>query len=45
MGKTAKDSIEIDPTDMEGAYGQSAKGQGGTRSISGVTKLTMDSPL
>lgn len=44
-GKTAEGSVEIDPTDMEGTYGQSPKGQGGTRSIPGTTKLTMDTPL
>lgn len=44
-GKTDRDSIQIDPTDMDGTYGQSPKGQGGTRAISGITKLTMDTPL
>lgn len=44
-GKTAKGSVEIDPSDMEGTYGQSAKGQGGTRTVPGTTKLTMDTPL
>eukprot|EP00752_Nemacystus_decipiens_P006064 g5472.t1 len=44
-GKTAKDSITIDPSDMEGTYGQSPSGQGGTRAVPGTTKLTMDTPL
>lgn len=44
-GKTAEGSIEIDPSDMEGTYGQSPSGQGGTRTIPGTTKLTMDTPL
>ncbi|CAN0019896.1 unnamed protein product [Ectocarpus sp. 12 AP-2014] len=44
-GKTTEGSIEIDPSDMEGTYGQSPSGQGGTRTIPGTTKLTMDTPL
>eukprot|EP00752_Nemacystus_decipiens_P006061 g5470.t1 len=44
-GKTAKDSITIDPSDMEGTYGQSPSGQGGTAGVPGTTKLTMDTPL
>ncbi|CAM9331079.1 unnamed protein product [Laminaria digitata] len=44
-GRTDRDSVQIDPKDMDGTYGQSPKGQGGTRAISGITKLTMDTPL
>lgn len=44
-GKTASGSLEINPADMEGTYGQSAQGQGGTRTVPGTTKLTMDTPL
>ncbi|CAM9152411.1 unnamed protein product [Hapterophycus canaliculatus] len=44
-GKTAQDSITIDPSDMNGTYGQSPSGQGGTRTVPGTTKLTMDTPL
>ncbi|CAN0289414.1 unnamed protein product [Pylaiella littoralis] len=44
-GKTTEGSIVIDPSDMEGTYGQSASGQGGTRATPGTTKLTMETPL
>lgn len=44
-GKTAEGSLEIDPTDTAGTYGQSPGGQGGTRTIPGTTKLTMNTPL
>lgn len=30
---------------MEGTYGQSPSGQGGTRAVPGTTKLTMDTSL
>ncbi|CAN0157806.1 unnamed protein product [Ascophyllum nodosum] len=44
-GRTAENSLEIDPSDMQGTYGQSPNGQGGTRATPGTTKLTMDTPL
>lgn len=44
-GKKDEGSLEIDPADLEGTFGQNPKGQGGTRTIPGTTRLTMDTPL
>ena len=44
-GKTGQGSLEIDPSDLEGTFGQNLKGQGGTRTIPGTERLTMDTPL